>query len=231
VGTNKSKIASNDVILDVGCGGGKTLGRLARLAPFGKVFGVENSSDMVDYSKKVNEKLISRDRVQIVGGSVEKMCLPDNYFDLVKACEAYYFWLNFRDALKEIKRVLKPDGKPCLLNEMAKDGVYEIKNAKLIEKTHVHLSPLQETRNVMLSIGFADVQAFTKTESPWNTVLAQKIMCRVNSLPIFFQNLPSKISYLNCVKIIRRQFLQDTWYIYKQRLFQSSNCFVYLFWN
>ena len=173
-GLTKVKIASYDVILDVGCGGGKTLGRLAQLAPLGKVFGVDNSSDMVDYSKKVNEKLIARDRVQIVGGSVEKMFLPDNYFDLVTAFEAYYFWLNFHDALKEIKRVLKPSGKLCLVNEMAKDGVYEIKNAKLIEKTHVHLVPVQEIRNAMLSIGFADVQVFTKTESPWNTVLAQK---------------------------------------------------------
>ena len=173
-GLTKVKIASNNIILDVGCGGGKTVSRLAQLAPHGKVFGVDHSFDMVEYSKKMNKKLIAQNRVQIVEGSVEKMSFPDNYFDLVTAFETYYFWLNFRDALKEIKRVLKPGGKLHLVNEMVKDGVYEVKNAKLIAETHVRLIPLQEIRNVMRSIGFVDVQVFTKTESPWNAVLAQK---------------------------------------------------------
>jgi ubiquinone/menaquinone biosynthesis C-methylase UbiE len=173
-GLTKVKIASNDVILDVGCGGGKTLSRLAQLAPHGKIFGVDHSSDMVEYSKKVNEKLIAQNRVQIVRGAVEKMSFPNDYFNLVTAFETYYFWLNFSDALKEIKRVLKPGGKLHLVNEMVKDGVYEVKNAKLITETHVHLIQLQEIRKVMLTIGFVDVQVFTKTESPWNAVLVQK---------------------------------------------------------
>jgi SAM-dependent methyltransferase len=173
-GLTKVKIASNNIILDVGCGGGKTVSRLAQLASHGKVFGVDHSVDMVEYSKKVNKKLIAQNRVQIVGGSVEKMSFPDNYFDLVTAFETYYFWSNFRDALKEIKRVLKPGGKLHLVNEMVQDGVYEVENAKLIAEAHMRLIPLQEIRNVVRSIGFVDVQVFTKTESPWNAVLAQK---------------------------------------------------------
>jgi SAM-dependent methyltransferase len=173
-GLTKVKIESNDVILDVGCGGGKTIGRLAQLAPLGKVFGVDVSPDMVKYSKEVNKELIGQNRVQIVEGSIEKMSFPDDYFDLVTAVETYFFWPNFRDALEEIKRVLKSGGKLLLVNEMVKDGVYEVKNAELIEETHVHLIPLQEIRNVMSSVGFADVQVFTETKSPWNAVLAQK---------------------------------------------------------
>jgi SAM-dependent methyltransferase len=173
-GLTKVKIASSDVILDVGCGGGATVRKLAKLAPHGKVFGIDISHDMVEYSKKVNENLIAPNRIQIIEGSVEKMSFPDNYFDLVTAFETYYFWSNFRNALKEIKRVLKPSGKLHLVNEMVKDGLYEVKNAKLIAETHVRLIPLQEIRNIMLAIGFVDVQVFTETESPWNAVLAQK---------------------------------------------------------
>jgi SAM-dependent methyltransferase len=171
---NKVKIASDGIILDVGCGGGKTINRLAQLVPHGKVFGVDISSDMVEYSKELNEELIAQNRVQIVEASVERMSFPDNHFDLVTAFETYFFWPNFRGALKEIKRVLKPGGKLFLVNEMVKDGAYDVENAKLIAKTHVRLIPLQEIRNVMVSIGFVDVQVFTKTESPWNAVLAQK---------------------------------------------------------
>ena len=173
-GLTKVEIGADFVILDVGCGGGKTVNRLAQLAPQGKVFGIDYSPDMVEYSKKVNQKLIAQNRVEIVEGSVEKMGLPNDYFDLVSAFETYYFWTNFPDALKEIKRVLKPGGKLLLVNEMVQDGVYEVAHAKLIEVTHVHLIPLEEIQKVMQSVGFVNIQVFTKAETPWNAILAQK---------------------------------------------------------
>ena len=173
-GLTKIKIASDSVILDVGCGGGKTLTRLAQLSPHGTIFGIDHSPDMVEYSKKVNQKLIAQNRVQIVLGTVEKMSFEDNYFDLVTAFESYYFWPNFQNALTEIKRVLKPGGRLSLVNEMVKDGLWEVKNAELIAETNVHLIPLHQIEDTMLSIGFADAQVFRKTKSPWNAVLAQK---------------------------------------------------------
>ncbi len=169
------KIVSDDVILDVGCGGGKTINTLAKLVPNGKVFGIDHSEEMVTYSKKINQILIDRNRVQIIQGSVMKMSFPDDYFNLVTACETYYFWSSFGDALKEIKRVLKPDGKLLLVNEMVQDGVYEVEHAKLIAETHVCLIPLKEIQKIMLSVGFVGVQIFTKPESPWNAILAQKL--------------------------------------------------------
>jgi ubiquinone/menaquinone biosynthesis C-methylase UbiE len=173
-GLTHVKIKPNYVILDVGCGGGKTVSRLAQRAPLGKVFGIDYSADMVEYSKKVNNKLIAEDRVEIVEGSVEKMGFSDCFFDLVTTIETYYFWPSFYDALQEIRRVLKPDGKLLMVNEMVKDGVYEIKHAKMIKQTHVHLLPLEEIRAIMQTVGFVDVQIFTKAESPWNAILAQK---------------------------------------------------------
>jgi ubiquinone/menaquinone biosynthesis C-methylase UbiE len=173
-GLTKVKIASDDAILDVGCGGGKTVNRLAQQASQGKVFGIDYSTDMVEYSKKVNKKLIAQNRVQIIRESVEKMSFPNDYFDLVTAVETYYFWSPFRDALEEIRRVLRPGGKLLLVNDMVQDGVYEVEYAERIEETHVHLIPLEEIRNVMRSVGFLGVQVFTKAESTWNTVLAEK---------------------------------------------------------
>jgi hypothetical protein len=57
---------------------------------------------------------------------------------------------------------------------MVQDGVYEVEYAERIEETHVHLIPLEEILNVMRSVGFFGVQVFTKAESTWNTVLAEK---------------------------------------------------------
>ena len=173
-GLTHVNIKPNYVILDVGCGGGKTVSRLARKTPLGKVFGIDHSADMVEYSKKVNKKLIAENRVKIVSASVEKTGFPDNFFDLATAVETYYFWPSLSDALREIRRVLKPNGKLLMVNEMVKDGEYEIKNAKIIEQTHVHLITLEEIKDAILSTGFVDVQVFTKAGSPWNVILAKK---------------------------------------------------------
>jgi ubiquinone/menaquinone biosynthesis C-methylase UbiE len=93
---------------------------------------------------------------------------------LVTAFETYYFWVNFSDALREIKRVLKKGGKLLLVNEMIQNGVFEIENAKLIEKAHVRLIPLQKMQTIMLSMGFTYVKVFTKNKSSWNAIIAQK---------------------------------------------------------
>jgi len=159
-GLTHVKIEHHHIILDVGCGGGRTFNRLARLAPLGKVFGIGYSADMVKYSKKVNKKLIAEDRVEIVRGSVEKMGFSEHFFDLITAIETCYFWSTFSGALKEILRVLKPGGHLLIVNEMVKDGVYEVKHAKTIEKAHVPLVPLGETRDTLEAVGFEDVQIF-----------------------------------------------------------------------
>jgi ubiquinone/menaquinone biosynthesis C-methylase UbiE len=173
-GLTHVNIEPDYVILDVGCGGGKTVSRLAQRAGRGKVFGIDYSADMVAYSRKVNKKLIAENRAEIHERSVEKTGFPDNFFDLVTAIETYYFWHSLPDALKEIKRVLKGGGRLLMVNEMVKDGVYEVEHAKIIEKTQVRLFPLEEIRRIVQSVGFTDVQIFTKVKSPWNAILAQK---------------------------------------------------------
>ena len=173
-GLTHVNIEADYVILDVGCGGGKTLSRLAQKGPLGKVFGIDYSADMVAYSRKVNKKLMAENRVEIREGSVDKTGFPDDFFDLVTAIETYYFWPSLPDAFQEIKRVLKPGGRLLMVNEMVKDGVYEVENAEIIQKTQVHIVSLEKIRDILQSVGFADVQVFTKAESPWNAVLAQK---------------------------------------------------------
>ena len=151
-GLTKITVGSDFVVLDVGCGGGKTINRLAELAPKGKVFGIDYSADMVKFSRKINKMLIAQNRVEIIEGSVEKMSFNDDFFDLVTAFETYYFWTNLCEALREIKRVLRPRGKLLLVNEL----LYGVTSAKLIEETHVKVFPLEEIKNVMQSVGFVE---------------------------------------------------------------------------
>ena len=124
--------------------------------------------------REVNRKLIAQNQVEMIAGSVERMGFPGDFFDLVTAIEAYYFWPDLSEAFREIKRVLKPKRNLLMINEMVKDGVYEVENADMISKAHVRLIPLQEIQIILHSVGFVNVKVFTKTKSPWNAILAQK---------------------------------------------------------
>ena len=133
-GLNTVEIDPDFTILDVGCGGGKTITKLANIAFKGKVYGIDYSKDMVEYSREVNRDLIARHRVSILEGSIDKSGFPDNYFDLVTAIETYYFWPNLHNDLKEIYRVLKLNGRIVLINEG-----YICKNKKTVSYTHLTL--------------------------------------------------------------------------------------------
>jgi ubiquinone/menaquinone biosynthesis C-methylase UbiE len=173
-GLKHVKIKPDFVILDVGCGGGRTVGRLARRVFQGKVFGVDCSADMVKYGLELNRNLVKQGRLEIVEGLVEKLSFPEGFFDLVTAFETYYFWHSPPIAFREIKRVLKPAGTLLLANEMIKDGVYEVEKAEMIAKAHATLLPLKVIKANLLNVGFVNVKAFTKAGSPWNAVTAQK---------------------------------------------------------
>ncbi|MEJ2243548.1 MAG: class I SAM-dependent methyltransferase [Candidatus Bathyarchaeota archaeon] len=147
-GLKKPEIKPNFTVLDVGCGGGETLKKLAQKTPQGRIYGIDHSKDMVNFSKQVNEEAVTKEHVVVVEGSVDEMKFSDDFFDLVTGIETYYFWPNLLEAFQEIKRVLKPKGKLVLISEMIKDGSFEIKNAKLIKQTHVKLVRLKNLQNV-----------------------------------------------------------------------------------
>jgi ubiquinone/menaquinone biosynthesis C-methylase UbiE len=173
-GLKHVSVKSDFVILDAGCGGGKTISRLARRAVQGKVYGIDHSADMANYSRLINKKLIAVNRVEISQGTVEKTGFKDDFFDLVTAIETYYFWPTLSQAFREMKRVLKTGGHLLIISEMIKEGKYEVDNAEIIAKTQVHLLSLQEMQRMLYSAGFSNVKIYRKRKSDWNAILAQK---------------------------------------------------------
>ena len=166
-------IQPNYVVLDVGCGGGKTVNRLTQMATKGKVYGIDHSADMVEYAKKLNKKFVKENKVEIHEASVDKTKFPNSTFDLVAAVETYYFWPNLPGAFKEINRILKPKGRLLMVNEMVKDGFYDVENASLIEKVNVKLFSLDKIRSLLEAAGFS-VEVHRKENSPWNALVAEK---------------------------------------------------------
>src|SRR5437660_1250428 len=117
-------IRSSDSILDVGCGGGKTVARLASLAVHGKIYGVDFSEESVAFSRRTTQRLIGVGRVEILPASVSQLPFAGGIFDLVTAVETHYYWPDLNADLREILRVLKPRGTVIIVAESYKGGKY-----------------------------------------------------------------------------------------------------------
>ena len=105
-------------ILDVGCGGGRTLQRLLGRSKGATVYGVDISEESVAKARKVNAKLLDA-RVFVRQGSATELPYADSTFDLVTAVETVYFWRDLPRCFEEVKRVLKPGGRFAILLEVA----------------------------------------------------------------------------------------------------------------
>lgn len=107
-GLKHLNIKPDDIILDVGCGGGINIKRMSENAK--KVYGIDYSIESVKLSKEVNEQLIDEGKVEIQKGNVKNLPFEDDTFDIVTAFETVYFWPDIEKCFKEVKRVLKPGG-------------------------------------------------------------------------------------------------------------------------
>lgn len=93
-------------VLDLGCGTGNLLEILKNKA--GKdvnFFGLDISPKLVEAAQKRNPE------AKIVVGDAENLPYVDNTFDIVFMTECLEHLLNFKKALSEVNRVLKPGGK------------------------------------------------------------------------------------------------------------------------
>ncbi len=101
-------IQDDDIVLDIGCGGGININRMSKNAK--KVYGVDYSIESVNLSREVNRQEIYDGKVEILKGNVQDLPFEDNTFDIVTAFETVYFWPNIEKSFGEVKRVLKPGG-------------------------------------------------------------------------------------------------------------------------
>ena len=94
-------------ILDVGCGTGYLLGRLAARAPqAGTLAGIDAAPAMIEVATGAG----TDDRLRLVVGTAERLPWPAATFDLVVSTTSFDHWADQRAGLAECARVLAPDG-------------------------------------------------------------------------------------------------------------------------
>lgn len=177
-GLSHVSIGKSDTILDVGCGGGRTINKLAAIATDGKVHGIDYSEESVIAAHRNNRRWIDIGRVSIREGTVSQLPFPNGTFDLVTAIETHLFWPDLPNDFREIFRVLKSGGQLLIVAEIYRGGKHlEGVRKQIFEKhlaANMNLLAPDDHRDLFNTAGFSDVQIFEELDKGWICGLGRK---------------------------------------------------------
>jgi len=160
-------VPKNAAILDVGCGGGRTVRKLAALASEGKVIGLDYSDASVAVSRDTNAKEIEAGRVQIEHSSVQALPFADGTFDIVTAVETHYYWPDLPANMREILRVLKPGGTFALIAETYRGGPLRFLYGIVMPLLRAAYLTDAEHRELLTQAGFTEVATMHLSGRNW----------------------------------------------------------------
>lgn len=115
-------VARADHVLDIGCGPGRSLAALAKLALKGRIVGADPSALMVEIAVKRNCALVRARRVEVVIASAAALPFADASFDKALCVHVVYFWNDLAGAFREIARVMKPAATLALIFRTSADA-------------------------------------------------------------------------------------------------------------
>jgi len=98
-------------ILDVGCGSGRLLRAARERWPSARLFGVDPSSGMIEAARRLTPA-----ELHVTGA--ESLPLPDASIDIAFSTIAFHHWSDASRGLREVARVLRPDGHFVLIDNI-----------------------------------------------------------------------------------------------------------------
>jgi SAM-dependent methyltransferase len=173
-GLQQVAVPKNATILDVGCGGGRTVQKLVELAPEGKVAGLDYSAASVSVSRNTNADSIAAGRVRIEEGSVAALPFPDCTFDVVTAVETHYYWPDLPANVREILRVLKPGSTFALIAETYRGGPFRFVYGIVMPLLRAAFLSQAEHRDLLTQAGFAEVTIKHVSGKNWICVTGRR---------------------------------------------------------
>jgi ubiquinone/menaquinone biosynthesis C-methylase UbiE len=167
-------VRPRDVILDVGCGGGRTVSKLATMAREGKVYGVDIAPAAAAYARKNNREWIESGGVAIVLAPVQALPFPSKTFDLVTAVETHFWWEDLGGGLREIARALKPGGRLLIIAEFYNGGRHARYAARLSQLSGMASLTSDEHGAALADAGFTHVVVDEDAPKGWLSVLGER---------------------------------------------------------
>ncbi len=100
-----------DRVLEVGCGGGYLLGRMAAAATHGSLVGVDASSAMVRYCRHHRRKLVQSGRLSLVNTSAYALPLRSESFTKACTVNTLFYVADPAQAVADLWRILSDAGR------------------------------------------------------------------------------------------------------------------------
>ena len=150
-------LSGHERVLEVGCGHGRAIARIAKALTTGRIVGLDPSATMVGIARRHNRELVARGSVSIEQGDAAILPHGNASFDRILATHTVYFWPDLSRVARELRRVLKPHGRLVLgfgdaeaMERSFPASVYNLRSADQI-------------RDALLDVGFIDVRVESRT--------------------------------------------------------------------
>jgi SAM-dependent methyltransferase len=153
-------------ILEVGCGGGRTIEKLAELAPDGMVDGIDYADGSVAASRGKNAKLLKEGRVALQQASVSQLPFAENTFDGYRRGRLSITGRTCWEICGDLG-VLRPGGTLIVIAESYKKGANEVLQRpvmKLLRSTNLSVD---EQRELFAAAGYNAVEIFEERSKGW----------------------------------------------------------------
>ncbi len=108
------KLKGNEIMLDIGCGPGILSLEVAGRLPEGKLIGIDSSPNMIELARGMAREM-GISNVEFGVGDALALDFPDNSFNLVMSSLTFPWVKNQTRFLREVNRVLKPEGKLVMI--------------------------------------------------------------------------------------------------------------------
>lgn len=160
----------NADILDIGCGGGVNIEKFLKVTK-GNVDGLDYSEVSVRETIKRNQASVDSGRCNVIQANVSNMPIEDESYDLVTAFSTIFFWPDLVESLREVKRIIKPDGQFMMAN--GTDGTNP-DDEWIGTVLGINLYTADELEEYLLEAGFKSVEIFKKENTFILVVIAKK---------------------------------------------------------
>jgi ubiquinone/menaquinone biosynthesis C-methylase UbiE len=120
-------------VLEIGFGNGRAVPDVLAVARDGRYAGIDISPTMVEEAKRFNAELVTGGRAEFHCAGAERMPFPNARFDRAFSIGVIHFWPEPVVALKEVRRVLKPNGSPSWAPSLRRErGISQGRNLGFI---------------------------------------------------------------------------------------------------
>jgi SAM-dependent methyltransferase len=150
-------VRAGEAVLEIGCGHGRTLARLAR-APCAFLAGIDPSEVMVRLARKRMRRWIDAGRADVALASSAKIPHADERFDAAFAVHVVYFWNDPLGDLLEIRRVLRPGGR-LLLGYRPRDA----QTLAALPATVYSLRSIDQIEGLLSETGFVEIRSVKRS--------------------------------------------------------------------